>query len=60
MARYSTKHGKKIMSDLPLLLLIILLTYCLFVGITLIIGTLLFPVLTEEELDGRTIVRKDK
>jgi hypothetical protein len=60
MARYSTNYLKKLMSDLPLLLLIILVTYCLFVGITLIIGTLLFPVLTEEELDGRIAARKGK
>lgn len=46
------------MSDLPLLLLVILLTYCLFMCISLFIGALLFPVLSEEELDGPYNKRK--
>lgn len=48
------------MSDLPLLLLIIILTYCLFMSIGLFIGKLLFPVLSDEELDGQKNIRKGK
>lgn len=46
------------MSDLLLILLMIVLTYFLFMSIILFIGTLLFPVLSEEELKGHIPVRK--